>query len=184
MIEGRGNLLGGDMDIREKRRTVTLEEYHRMAEAGILHEDDRVELVEGEIIETSPIGVRAPGGAAEGSVDALFEARDLLSQLFYLLFEVPLPAPDAGVAGFKDEADAVRRADGGAGDETCRAAEPTQGRLPDRAGRGGGGEEAGGEAGHGPEGRPEEKFRRTFAHSKSTPLYAYERTLFDRASVA
>jgi Uma2 family endonuclease len=44
------------MAIREKRQTFMVEEYHRMAEAGILHEDDRVELVEGEIIETSPVG--------------------------------------------------------------------------------------------------------------------------------
>ncbi len=40
------------------RRRFTVEEYEQMAVSGILHEDDRIELVAGEIVEMSPIGVR------------------------------------------------------------------------------------------------------------------------------
>jgi hypothetical protein len=34
----------------------TVHDYHRMGEAGILHEDDRVELIEGELVELAAIG--------------------------------------------------------------------------------------------------------------------------------
>ena len=46
------------MAVQLKRHRFTLDEYHRMSEVGILHEDSRVELIEGEIIEMSPIGSR------------------------------------------------------------------------------------------------------------------------------
>jgi Uma2 family endonuclease len=45
-----------------KTRRFTVEEYHRMGAAGILREDDRVELIEGEVVEMAPIGSRHAGG--------------------------------------------------------------------------------------------------------------------------
>jgi Uma2 family endonuclease len=38
------------------RRLLTVDEYHRMGEVGILTEDDRVELIEGELVAMAPIG--------------------------------------------------------------------------------------------------------------------------------
>ncbi len=46
------------MSVQLLRRKFTVEQYHKMVESGILSEDDRVELIRGEIIEMSPIGLR------------------------------------------------------------------------------------------------------------------------------
>src|SRR5918912_4344650 len=42
--------------VEVSRHSFTVAEYERMGQVGILSEDDRVELVCGEIIQTSPIG--------------------------------------------------------------------------------------------------------------------------------
>ncbi len=49
------------MAVELKTRRFTIDEYYRMAEAGILSEDDRVELIQGEIVEMPPIGSHHAG---------------------------------------------------------------------------------------------------------------------------
>lgn len=46
------------MAISGTKRRFTVTEYYQMAQAGILSEDDRVELLEGEIFEMGPISSR------------------------------------------------------------------------------------------------------------------------------
>jgi Uma2 family endonuclease len=46
------------------RRRFTVEEYHRMGEAGILPEDSRLELIAGDIVVREPIGAYHAGTVA------------------------------------------------------------------------------------------------------------------------
>ena len=47
-----------DVSVQLIRHRFTVDEYHEMARAGALAEDDRVELIEGEIVDMTPIGLR------------------------------------------------------------------------------------------------------------------------------
>lgn len=51
-------------DLGVKRRSITVEAYHRMGEVGIIAPDERVELIEGEVVEMAPIGSRHSGMVA------------------------------------------------------------------------------------------------------------------------
>jgi len=46
------------MAIQNPKRLISIDDYHRMAADGLFSEDDRVELIEGEIVEMTPIGNR------------------------------------------------------------------------------------------------------------------------------
>lgn len=64
------------------RRRFTVDEYHRMAEVGILSEDERVELLEGDVVEMSPVGdrhVEAVNRCADGFAVLLVARRARLS---------------------------------------------------------------------------------------------------------
>lgn len=43
------------------KRRFTVAEYYRMAEVGILSPEDRMELIEGEVVHKVPIGSRHAG---------------------------------------------------------------------------------------------------------------------------
>jgi Uma2 family endonuclease len=49
------------MRIEATKKLFTVEEFYGMAEAGILHPGERVELIDGEIFQMSPIGNRHVG---------------------------------------------------------------------------------------------------------------------------
>jgi Uma2 family endonuclease len=53
-----------------QRYRLTVEQYHRMGEAGVLDEDSRVELIEGELIDMAPIG--SGHGSAVARLTRLF----------------------------------------------------------------------------------------------------------------
>ena len=46
------------MSVQLTRHRFTVDDYHAMVSAGALKEDDRVELIEGEIVDMTPIGSR------------------------------------------------------------------------------------------------------------------------------
>ena len=62
-----------DTDSLLTRHRLNVGDYHRMAEAGILGEDDRVELIDGELIDMAPIG-QGHAGMVNALNHALFMA--------------------------------------------------------------------------------------------------------------
>ena len=53
-----------DQQMATVRHKLTVLDLHRMAEAGIFNEDDRVELIEGELFDMVPIGSKHAGTVA------------------------------------------------------------------------------------------------------------------------
>ena len=88
------------MQIEAAKKLFTVDEYYRMAEVGILNPSDRVELIEGEIIQMSPIGDRHLGcvnRATEAFIGA-FRGRAVVSpQHPVRLSNYTEPQPDLAV---------------------------------------------------------------------------------------
>src|SRR5512142_1391431 len=79
------------------RRLFSVDEYYQMAQAGILKEDDHVELIEGEIVEMTPIGSRhaaVVGRLLRLFADAISPAAQIRVQSPVSLGERSEPQPD------------------------------------------------------------------------------------------
>jgi len=90
--------------IRHHRFTV--DEYRRMGETGIFHEDDRVELIEGEIVEMSPIGSPHSGTnirAHKRLEQAVGERAIVSSQNPVILSGFSEPQPDIALLRPRDD---------------------------------------------------------------------------------
>ncbi|MFP4089061.1 MAG: Uma2 family endonuclease [Cyclobacteriaceae bacterium] len=93
------------MEVITKRK-LSIEEYHRMAEVGILAPEERVELIDGEIITMSPIGKEHL--AIVGRINALLTPmlagkHIVFSQSPVIIHGHSEPEPDLMVVPFRDD---------------------------------------------------------------------------------
>lgn len=93
-------------DTMPLRHRFTVEEYHRMGEARIFHEDSRVELIEGDVLHMCPIGTRHTGGV--NRLNALFTRR--LGSRVVVSVQNPMilddfsePQPDLTILAFRSD---------------------------------------------------------------------------------
>lgn len=92
------------------RRRFTVDEYFAMAEAGILHEDERIELIDGEIVIMSPIN--DPHRQSVNWISLLlteaFARRAMVQvQATVALSDATAPEPDIAVIRFRSINDLV-----------------------------------------------------------------------------
>ena len=88
------------------KRRITADEYERMGEAGIFPPDDRLELLEGGIYETSPIG--SPHAACVDALVLLFS--EIAQRRFIVRVQNPIrlsdfsePQPDVALLRWRDD---------------------------------------------------------------------------------
>lgn len=92
-----------------RRHRITVQEYYRMAEVGLLAPDARVELIDGEIIDMAPIG--PPHGGTVMILNRLLQRAVgdramILCQGAIVLGKYSQPQPDLGV--LRERADCYR----------------------------------------------------------------------------
>ena len=92
--------------VTRETRKFTVEEYFRMVESGILQEDERVELIEGEILLMPPMGHPHASGIMRHN--RVFSR--LAGERFAVLVQAPLPLgersapePDLALLKFRED---------------------------------------------------------------------------------
>jgi Uma2 family endonuclease len=93
-------------DFTLKTYRFTTEEYHQMGEAGILSEEKRVELINGEIVEMSPS--KSPHAGVVNFLNKLLN--DCLGEEYILTVQNPIhiepysePEPDLAILRYRDD---------------------------------------------------------------------------------
>lgn len=91
---------------RMPQHRFNVDEYHRMGETGVLSEDDRVELIEGVVVEMAAMGTRHAG--CMRVVDGLLHAQlgntaVVSSQLPLRIGEYGEPEPDVAVLRWRED---------------------------------------------------------------------------------
>jgi Uma2 family endonuclease len=107
------------MEVALQRHLFTVEDFCALFEAGILGEDDRVELIEGEILTMPPIGPPHPSGVDRLTMQLaprLLGRAIVRVQGSIRIGERSLPQPDVAVLRFRDDYYAGRMADAREGD--------------------------------------------------------------------
>ena len=94
------------MSVELQRRQFTVKEYHQMVEAGILTEDDKVELIAGEIVKMAPMGL--PHAVCLRRLDRIFNK--LLYSQVIIDTQIPInlsddsePEPDLVLLRLRDD---------------------------------------------------------------------------------
>ncbi len=89
-----------DVSVAPTRHKLDLHEYHVMAEAGVFGRNERIELIDGDLIDMAPIG-QSHAGVVGGLLEALFLAcagRAIVwSQNPIMLDRWSMPQPDLAI---------------------------------------------------------------------------------------
>ncbi len=89
----------------------TVADYHRMAETGVLRPDARVELLDGQVVEMSPIGSRHAGCVNRLNlmlIQALGSSATVAIQNPAILGDFSEPQPDVAVMRYRADGYAAR----------------------------------------------------------------------------